>query len=64
MPRKKEKGRYAPLSGMNFFELSVISVMPRDVYTEIRNRLNLVLTYLEDCAPNTAKDILEKFLNK
>jgi hypothetical protein len=63
MPKKKELARYKPLQEMSLFELSVISVMPRDVFGEIKSRLELALTYLEDGAPNTAKDILERFLN-
>jgi hypothetical protein len=38
-----------------------ISVMQRDVYREIRRRLELALIYLED--GNTARDILERFLH-
>jgi hypothetical protein len=63
MPKKKEPGRYKPLHEMSLFELSISSVMPRDVYSEIRRRLELALIYMGDGAPNTAKDILERFLN-
>jgi hypothetical protein len=63
MPQKKKPGWYKPLREMNFFELSVISVMPHDIYREIKDRMTLVETYLDDGAPNTAKDILDKFLH-
>jgi hypothetical protein len=56
MKKKKE------LSAMNLFELSVIGVMPRDIYHEIRSLMGLALTYLEDGAVQTSKAILQEFL--
>ncbi|MDR1250897.1 MAG: hypothetical protein LBK62_01895 [Treponema sp.] len=50
------------VEAMNFFELSVISAMPDDVYDEIKRRIGLALTYLEDEATNTATIILREFL--
>jgi hypothetical protein len=66
MPKKRKikQAHVMPLSEMSFFALSVISVMPRDVYREIKDRLTVALMCLEDGDPNTAKNILEKFLNK
>jgi hypothetical protein len=46
----------------NLFDLSVIAVMPRDVYEEIKKRVGLALYLLEDGAPNTAADILKGLL--
>jgi hypothetical protein len=50
------------VEAMNLFELSVISAMPDDVYDEIKRRIGLALTYLEDGATNTATIILREFL--
>jgi hypothetical protein len=51
-------------SEMNLFELSITNAIPSGVYMEIRNRLDVVLTYLEDGAHNTAATILREFLKK
>jgi hypothetical protein len=51
-------------SEMNLFELSIVSAMPVGIYGEIRNRVELALTYLEDGAGNTAASILRDFLKK
>jgi hypothetical protein len=56
-----EKGKSKDLSNISLFELSIISVMPNDVYHEIKKRIELALAYLEDGAVNTAKDILRTF---
>jgi hypothetical protein len=58
---RNERVKKGDLEAMNLFELSVISVMPDDVYYEIKNRIELALTYLEDGAVNTARDILLTF---
>lgn len=42
----------------------MISSMPAEVYVTIKERMTLVLTYLEDGAVNTAKDILKRFLGE
>jgi hypothetical protein len=60
-PSNPANGRVKKLSDMGLFELSIISVMPRDVYREIKKRIELARTYLEDRAVNTAKDILRTF---
>jgi hypothetical protein len=52
------KGAGKKLSDMSFFELSVVSVMPDDVYHEIKKRIELALTYLEDGAVHTSGDVL------
>jgi hypothetical protein len=44
------------------FELSVLSVMPMNVYKEIKERMELVQIYLEDGAYKTALEILNGFL--
>jgi len=46
----------------NFFELSVIGIMPKDVYEAIRERLGLVLHYIESGWNDSAIDILNEFL--
>ena len=45
------------------FEMSLISAMPGDVYKEIKERMELVETYLEDGACITALSILKEFLH-
>jgi DNA-directed RNA polymerase subunit RPC12/RpoP len=62
--RPLNEGRDKTLRDMTLFDLSVIGVMPRDVFAEIEDRLNLALTYLEAGDPDTAKDILWNFLNR
>jgi hypothetical protein len=49
------------LSGMSLFELSIISVMPRDVYHEIKERIELALMSLESGTVDTARNILRNF---
>jgi hypothetical protein len=58
---KKRKKQLGNLEAISLFELSVISVMPDDVYHNIRKRIELALTYLEDGAINTARGILQSF---
>jgi Lar family restriction alleviation protein len=52
MPKKKQESCASQgakaLSGLNLFELSIVSVMPEDVYHEIKKRIELALTCLED----------------
>jgi hypothetical protein len=50
-----------PIQETTLFELALFSEMPDDVYQEINRRLSLALTYLENGAPNTTKDILGNF---
>jgi hypothetical protein len=59
---REEQVKKGGLEVMSLFELSLISVMPHDVYQEIKNRISLALTYLEDGAINTSGDILRSFL--
>jgi hypothetical protein len=47
---------------MDFFEMHLVSFMPVEIYREIKERLSLALTYLEDGAVNTAKDILRRMV--
>lgn len=46
----------------NLFELSVIGIMSSDIYGAIRERLGLVLHYIESGRNDSAIDILDKFL--
>jgi hypothetical protein len=48
----------------NLFELSVLAVMPRDVYGAIKDRMGLALDCLEAGAENTAIEILKDFLDR
>ena len=54
---EKQIGRKA-----NLFELSLVGVIPRDVYGAIKDRIGLALIYLDDGAQNTAIEILKEFL--
>jgi hypothetical protein len=68
MPGKKRKpynpakGTGKELSDMSFFELSVVSVMPDDVYREVKRRIELALTCLEDGAIHASGDILRSLV--
>jgi hypothetical protein len=54
---EKTAGRPASLCEMN-----LLAVMPWEVYVAIKDRLDLVLIYLEDGAEKTAQAILKEFL--
>jgi hypothetical protein len=59
---RKERVKRGDLEVMSLFELSVISVMPDDVYQEIKSRISLALTYMEDGALNASGEILRSFI--
>jgi hypothetical protein len=59
---RNEMVKNGDVEAMNLFELSVISVMPDDVYHEIKRRIELALMLLEDGAIHTSKDILQSFV--
>jgi hypothetical protein len=58
---REERVKRGDVEVMSLFELSVISVMPEDVYQEINSRISLALTYLEDGAINSSMNILRSF---
>ena len=51
------------LFDMGLFELSIHSLMPCDVYHELRKRIELIKTSLENGKPDIALNIANRFLN-
>jgi ASC-1-like (ASCH) protein len=59
---RAERVKKGDLEVMNLLELSVISVMPEDVYEEIKKRISLALMLMEDGAIYSSREILLSFL--
>jgi len=57
-----ERIRNCELPDMGLFELSIHSLMPCDVYREIKRRLELVKTFLEANEINKALAVVEYLL--
>jgi hypothetical protein len=49
---------------MNLPALAVFGEIPVEIYDEIKEQVELALTYLEDGASHTAADVLRQFLGR
>ncbi|MDR1230721.1 MAG: hypothetical protein LBK61_04900 [Spirochaetaceae bacterium] len=59
---REERVKKGDVEAMNLFELSVISVMPDDVYYEIKGRIELALTCLDNGSICASREILRSFI--